>query len=319
MIRRRSGRLRSYLELFRIPNVFTALADVAMGFLFVRRSLSPWPAFFSLAIASALLYTGGMVLNDVYDCARDARERPQRPLPSGRIPLGRARWLGYQMLLMGVALGWLGGYAAHGAGGWRSGAVATCLALCVWAYDALVKNSWAGPFLMGACRSLNVLLGMSAAAGAAEEGVGALFGAAGLLVAAGVGIYVTGISWYARSETTRSRRGTLLLGTGLMAAGIAALAFFPRIAGYTSSFRVDPRWVWPLAVSLLSLSILRRCIHGVVDPRPARVQAAVTHGVLSIIVLDASVCLLVSPWYWATGVLALLMPAVTLARWIGST
>ena len=33
---------RSYLELMRLPNVFTAMADVAMGFLFVKPLASPW-------------------------------------------------------------------------------------------------------------------------------------------------------------------------------------------------------------------------------------------------------------------------------------
>ena len=74
-----------------------------------------------------------------------------------------------------------------------------------------------------------------------------------------------------------------------------------------------------MAVLLLSFSILRRCIHGVFDPLPYRVQAAVTHCVISLIILDASVCLLTSPWYWAVGVLALLIPAVILGRWIHST
>ena len=35
-------RFRSYLELMRLPNVFTAMADVAMGFLFVQPSDWRW-------------------------------------------------------------------------------------------------------------------------------------------------------------------------------------------------------------------------------------------------------------------------------------
>ena len=33
---RTGSTFRSYLELMRLPNVFTAMADVAMGFLFVQ-------------------------------------------------------------------------------------------------------------------------------------------------------------------------------------------------------------------------------------------------------------------------------------------
>ncbi|MCO6457924.1 MAG: UbiA family prenyltransferase, partial [Pirellulaceae bacterium] len=99
------ARVLDYLRLLRIPNVFTAVADVTMGFLVVHGGLQPWPAFACLVAASCLLYLAGMVLNDVFDIEVDRRERPERPLPSGRIPLGRARWLGLGMLGGGVLAG----------------------------------------------------------------------------------------------------------------------------------------------------------------------------------------------------------------------
>ncbi len=89
--------LRSYLALVRLPNVFTAMADVAMGFLFVQSrgwQWDPWWDSWTLATllaASGLLYMAGMVLNDVFDLETDRHERPDRPLPSGRIPLTTAR------------------------------------------------------------------------------------------------------------------------------------------------------------------------------------------------------------------------------------
>ena len=108
--------LQSYLELLRLPNVFTAVADVAMGFFFVQaawafsddpqQSLLPiglWTVGL-LAAASALLYSAGMVLNDVFDIELDRQEQPYRPLPSGRIPLSSARWLGWQLLTLGIML-----------------------------------------------------------------------------------------------------------------------------------------------------------------------------------------------------------------------
>ena len=108
--------LQSYLELLRLPNVFTAIADVAMGFFFVQ---APW-AFSDdgqhIALADRpldggpagrgirLALLGGMVLNDVFDIDLDREEQPYRPLPSGRISLSSARWLGWQLLTLGVML-----------------------------------------------------------------------------------------------------------------------------------------------------------------------------------------------------------------------
>ena len=75
----------AWLQLVRLPNVFTAAADVAMGYLVTHDTLRPATHFALLAAASCLLYLSGMVLNDVFDADADARERPERPIPSGRV------------------------------------------------------------------------------------------------------------------------------------------------------------------------------------------------------------------------------------------
>src|SRR5262245_5428925 len=91
---RGSSTLLAWLRLFRAPNVFTAIADVMMGFFVVHGGFQPTAPvglLVCLAAASALLYMAGMVLNDVFDFEVDAEERPFRPLPSGQISLPLAR------------------------------------------------------------------------------------------------------------------------------------------------------------------------------------------------------------------------------------
>ena len=104
-------RFASYLALMRLPNVFTAMADVAMGFLFVQATGSKWTptpwdfaTLATLIAASSLLYIAGMVLNDVFDVEIDRQERPERPIPSGRVSFDAARRLGWRLLFLGVAL-----------------------------------------------------------------------------------------------------------------------------------------------------------------------------------------------------------------------
>ena len=154
---------RAYLQLMRVPNVFTAVADVTMGFLFVSYRLERWPTYLMLVLASASLYLAGMVLNDVFDVEQDRRERPARPIPSGRVPIGPARRLGFALLASGVVSGWAAGLLGEVAEPWRVGGVATLLALLVVWYDATLKRTPFGPLAMGGCRLLNVLLGMTAA------------------------------------------------------------------------------------------------------------------------------------------------------------
>lgn len=304
------GKLRAYLELFRLPNVFTALADVMMGFLIVRGGLEPVGAFLMLAAASAFLYIAGMVLNDVYDVEVDARERPFRPIPSGRISLVWARMLGYEFLVIGAGLGWL---AALAGGSLRSGVVATALAVCVWLYDRVLKKTFLGPLAMGACRFLNVLLGMSAAVAPWDAGH--------WTIAAGIGLYIVGVTWFARTEARESSRFALALATAVMMAGIGMLAWFPSVAEWP--IRV-PEGRWSFFWTMIAVLIGWRCVRAVITPTPSLVQTAVKQCILSLIMLDAAVTFAVlgstGPGLpWAVVILLLLLPTMFLGRWIYST
>src|SRR4051794_32198992 len=211
-----------WLRLMRLPNVFTAIADVAMGYLFVHRVVVDPARLICLIAASAALYTAGMVLNDVFDFAIDIKERPFRPLPAGQVSLSAARRLGFALLATGIVLGWVAGYLPGPSWGapWRSGAIASVLAACVVGYDGFLKATPFGPLGMGACRFFNVLLGMS---------VGPLtfgplgYGPAELLAAGGIGIYIVGVTWFARSEAGQSRSQVLLAAMAVMSCGAAAL------------------------------------------------------------------------------------------------
>jgi len=308
------SQLRAYLELFRLPNVFTAIADVAMGFLITHTISCSVAEAALLVAASALLYTAGMVLNDVYDAQIDAEERPQRPIPSGRVSLRFARWLGYELLGLGVAAGWIASWL-HG--NLQSGIAATLLAGAVIGYDVILKKTQLAPLGMGICRFLNVALGMSAAAVDLTT--------MHALVALGVGVYIVGVTWFSRSEAVESSRGSLSLATVVMMSGIAILAWFPfynSIDGQPSPLfphvaRLGSNW-WMLWV-LLALSIAFRAVKAIASPSPLHVQMAVKHAIMSLIVLDAAVTFSVHGPMVATGVLALLIPAQLLGRWIYST
>jgi 4-hydroxybenzoate polyprenyltransferase len=312
--------LRAYLELVRAPNIFTAMADVVMGFLFVNPSMTSDQQLILavLAGASSCLYAAGMALNDVFDAEIDARERPMRPIPSGRIPLATARRLGWGLLIAGVALGlaasWLfslelvGKQQVYAA---RVGAVAVCLAIAIVLYDAKLKSTWIGPIVMGLCRALNVLLGMSAAAHA--------LGPDNLLAAGAVGVYIAGVTWLARGETGAADRWQLTLATLVILAGIAALLVLPGWVAAPVPLLIQEPTRWYLLIGILGAFTGMRCFQTVAEPVPEVIRAAVRHCILSLVILDAAICYVACDIRGAVVVIAFLIPTMILGRWIYST
>jgi len=105
--------LRAYAQLLRLPNVFTALADICLGWLVALASGTPgtrWPSFVLLMCASASLYSAGMVWNDFFDVEQDRRERPFRPLPSGRVSQRKAALLATALLVAGLGFAAVDGW-----------------------------------------------------------------------------------------------------------------------------------------------------------------------------------------------------------------
>ncbi len=308
------SRLRAWAELLRLPNLFTALADVAMGFLLTHESHRPAAVVALLAIASACLYLSGMVLNDYFDRDVDAAERPQRPIPSGRVSPVFARRLGWGLLVAGVLSGCAAGMLAASV---RSGLVAVLLAGMVVSYDALLKRTPMGPLAMGSCRVLNVLLGMSAGV----EPLAAMH----WIVACGIGVYIAGVTWFARTEATESHRGQLAAALAVMIGGIALLAWYPQwsdnnlpeVSRPVYALRTGNRWYW--FWGLMAVLIGWRGLRAVIDPLPVYVQGAVKQCLISLVVLDAAVCIGVRGPFYGAAIVALVLPTMLLGRWIYST
>src|SRR6516164_10670632 len=97
-------KLLAWLQLCRFAAVFTAMADICLGYLLTHESFEPARDFGLLLAASSCLYLAGMVFNDVFDREIDARERPKRPIPSGRVSVRAAAILGGILVVSGLGL-----------------------------------------------------------------------------------------------------------------------------------------------------------------------------------------------------------------------
>jgi 4-hydroxybenzoate polyprenyltransferase len=311
---------RAYLELVRLPNLFTAMADVTMGFL-VTHPIGDieWETldtvFWAMLVAaSTLAYAAGVVLNDLFDLELDARERPERPLPSGRISVRAARRLGGFLLTAAVVLG---ATAAALAGDARPAIVILTLASCIVFYDAFLKPTFVGPVAMGACRMLNVLLGMSLLS--AGPGRPLAWPAVAWLIAAAVGVYVMGVTWLARGEAGRSDRWRLLLATAVILGGMALLLPVPQWLEYPALLLKRQPQRWWIMLGVLGVYTGGWCLQAAADPEPDRVQGAVKHCLMALVVLDAAAAYAASGLTGALIVLAFLFPATLAGTWFRST
>ena len=312
------SKLKTYMQLLRLPNLPTAVADVLMGFLLVRGDFSEGTILALLVGASCLIYLAGMVLNDVYDQEVDARDRPHRPIPSGRVHPGFARLLGMQMLVLGMALAWLASYLAED---WRAGLVSAGLVAMVYLYDRVLKQTPLGPAAMGACRMLNVLLGASAA------GIdGTPWQAVHNVAAGGIGLYVVGVTLFARTEAQTSSRAQLTLAMLIMLLGIGLLSTLVEWPDQMAlrhvlphTFHVSAPMRWYLSWAALAVLATWRCAWAICQPTPGMVQMAVKQCILSLVVLDAAASYPAAGFIGAAVIMALLIPATTLGRWIYST
>jgi 4-hydroxybenzoate polyprenyltransferase len=285
----RTSRLRALLELTRPPNLLTAAADVLAGFgaaaLTAPRAL-PW-----LVAATICLYAGGVTLNDVLDRRLDAVERPERPLPSGRASTAEAAVLAIALLGAGVALALAASPVSAG--------VAALIAGCAAAYDAWAKHHpLAGPAFMGACRGLNLLLGLSAAP--------ALLAHRWPLAAIPL-LYVAAVTTAGRGEVTGGTRGALVAVLGLFgAAGAAVLAL--AVSGPPATLAAIPFLLllgWRLGPPL------RRAWRAA---DAGSLRAVVGAGVMGLVLLDAAIAALYAGVLYPLAILALLPAAWWLAR-----
>ena len=181
----RPPKWRTYLRLGRVSNLPTVWSNTLAGMVLAGAPLTP-AVFAWLALAASLLYVGGMFLNDAFDQAIDARERPERPIPSGVVSSGEVYGVGFALLAGGVVIAWqVGGVRALGA--------SLALAFAIVLYDAWHKKNALSPALMGACR---VLVYVTAAFAATREPTmrPLLMGAAALFA------YLMGLTYVAKQE-----------------------------------------------------------------------------------------------------------------------
>ncbi len=292
------------LRLLRLPALFTTFPDVLAGYVIIKQGAVDPVELACLLAASACLYLSGMVFNDLFDVEQDRKERSNRPIPAGEISYEHARIIGKLLMLSGIAFASLVSLPGM--------IIAIALAASVFVYDYQAKRTVFGPFFMGLCRSLNLLLGATAVVEFSQWEAHPQ-----LLVAGIIGIYVAGITVFARSEAAQSSRRPLILGFSLC---LLALIGWGASASCWAPASVEN--IAFIMLLLITFQLARKAIPAIRSGAPQDVQQTVRIMLLSIAMLEAVVILShggPAAVPWAIAAALMMIPGQFLSRYIPMT
>ncbi len=229
------SKFRTWLQLFRAPNLFTVPGDPFAGYVLTAFGAFESDVFYAVG-ASLCFYAAGLLDNDLADLGEDRAERPQRPLPSGAASVGSVAMVAAVLVVAGLFLAAKLGPTAL--------LIAIAIAIAVGLYNRVTKHlPVIGALNMGVCRGLSLLLG--AAAAPHSDLLWRLLAAGRLnplLVAcAVVALYIAATTHLARFETKAQSPPlakwlpplTLLAGAALFLGQVRTTTFWSTAAIFT--------------------------------------------------------------------------------------
>ncbi len=300
--------LLAWWQLLRIGNVFTAISNIAAGALIVQQSWQPIAPLIVLVAASAFLYTAGMVLNDAFDATLDARERPERPIPSGRISRKQAFQVGFGLLALGIGCAYVASWQLEN----RSPLIiGLLLTLTIVGYDAWWKKTEFGPSAMGLCRYLNILLGASIATDLLNE-------PAAWIYAAVVGMYTLGLTLFARAENEETKTKGQAIGGLVTLGALGLLSGLPIVLPEFWNLPLTPN-IWFGCLAVFGLIVARSLLLTLSNPGPTVFRQYVSKLLLGFVFLDAMVAFASAGWPSGLIVLTLVVPPLVISRWAPMT
>ena len=320
--------IRQYLLLIRVPNLFTVPSNILAGyFATISTANADVDQLLSLIVSSVLLYVSGIVLNDYFDINVDRKERPSRPLASGRITKRSALLLAVISIVAGNILAL--------SVNWTSFIISGSLTLAIFGYNfRLKRNATSNPLAMGLARFLNVVLGGSPALGLVLTNDLILF-----FVGYCLFLYIAAISLLSRKEVSDtiiffSRSSWIPI--VLSASTIVLIILSILVVGIYGYFRFDFIFNLILFSCVMSGTFLRLCVtlkrltestgekpykmneEGVRDidgmGASREIQRTIKTMILSIIILDSIFLSGLVGIYTGLVVLLLVIPPIVLGR-----
>ncbi|MDW0177332.1 MAG: UbiA family prenyltransferase [Nitrososphaeraceae archaeon] len=290
--------IKDYLALVRLPNLFTLPSNILVGMAIVSSlafTLTSFTQFLLLVTISVLLYCVGIVLNDLYDFDIDKKERPNRPLPSGKISRRSAIVLVAIFSTLALILSLQVSFSTL--------VISSILFSVIFGYDKYLKNTYAGPFTIASARVMNILLGTSVSLRSVDS-YSQIVTLTFILIITFV--YVSLIGFISRYEVHGFSDNTkLLLPPAIVATVISSIILF-TLMGF---FKLESLIILSLFSFIMIISFSR-----IYRRDSGRTQQIVRNMILSIIVLDSTFLTGIIGIELGLVVLTLMAPLLVLAN-----
>lgn len=272
--------IRDYLQLFRIPGIFTVFSNILLGFFFVQDVITQWTSLFFLLTTSGFLFLSGMILNDFFDYNIDKKERPERSLVSGKIRQKHAFLLGIVFMSVANLFAFFVSTQAL--------IISLLMSGLIFSYDIKLKNiSILGILTLSLIRFLNIFLGASIVLSNKEI----------ILLGIPLAIFVAGISMLAKYEVSIPKYVTLSKIVVIITILFVAVIVINENISYNVIF-------------LLIFAILAYIPFIIFNNKSNQdIKKIVTIQLLNIIILDATLIATFSEILFAIITLSLYIPA----------
>lgn len=279
--------VKAYLQLFRIPGIFTAISNILFGFFVVSTSEVAWFTLPLLLASSASLYLAGMTLNDFFDYKTDKKERSFRPLSAGKISRNRALVLGVLFIVSANVWSTLVGQ--------QSLFLSITMSALILLYNAQAKKIIPlGILILCIIRFLNVLLGAS------SEPMSYQF----LLLPIPLAILIAGVGALSSVETKSATKPIMLFNLATLAAIIVSMImiFYDKLGADFAVFS---------ALFVISTVLPTVILKGKTS---VSIQKIITFQLLSIIVLDATMTVIFTEFLYGLVILSLYLPSFLIGK-----
>ena len=272
---------KEYLQLVRLPGIFTAFSNVLIGYFFSFTFNSEIFLLPYLLTTSGMLFCSGMIFNDYFDYNLDKKERSFRPLASGKISKKNALLIGFIFLLLAnISASFLG---------FDSLIISLILTCAILFYNFKLKSiSFLGIINLSIIRMLNILLGFSI--------IGISFEYIQYLIP--LGIFVFGISILAKNEIKSNQVIYKKLNKILTITTIVSVSIL-----VVNNFQFESLLFLGLFSSLSAYSLFFQ-----------KIQNQITFQLLLIILLDSILISFFVPLQFSIFVSLLILPAYAISK-----